>query len=681
MGDDMITITRNTLPLTILFVCGVHTSARAQAWDIQDCSSANQALVEEAAEFSYENRNHVFDEIDSVRANGNVHGYESISSAMRNRWINEIERARNGHVKFKCVSSLEDPCIVQTDASGQIVSVTFGETYSLIGDNIFDEVRLCPNNFGLIGGTPFSLGAHTISHELMHHVDGWGLFPHGPDGASNMQNPDSPSETIGVAMEHVALTPELRSSIAVGAVSSYDSSGHVRAFELTTENTSDYAAASTFAMSATQRNTNSVSCLTVDGTSGHNFAIPAVDINSSEADTYSIAFAYTAAAPYRTLDYVVDCTDVFLEFTESDNIATTVYSTYVDLDIDVDLASAPVLNSAYGTLYFTLTYDVTVTNTDNDTPASTFDVVMYYDDIWSGRSYVQTSQWVSSLAPSGSTTAQFSVDVLANATGTAPLGGSELYFVADGNAESLHDRDLSNNTVHLTVDSAYWRPDYRFASFEVSEAGLGLAEVQFSVVNAGPKAATRSSVAKILNPALVASFTIPALASTATSGKQRVTVPMAVAQCSSTSIAVVLDATARLVESDETNNTSSAIARTACLELVNWDALWGGRKLALTEEYLYNLDPEVLGQMESWMAYSARDMVDWYLQGSSNGPFLPTDWVTRYAHGFSSWENGTVVLTSVPSVNVLTLQDSAQVLMFSGSLWNHTATTVRSIVD
>jgi hypothetical protein len=84
----------------------------------------------------------------------------------------------------------------------------------------------------------------------------------------------------------------------------------------------------------------------------------------------------------------------------------------------------------------------------------------------------------------------FHLDVPTDPNCAGPDSATDVWFVADGNAESVHDR--GNNTVHIVVDQGYWRPDYAIRNVTWATTVLSPIVI-FSVRNVGPTRASHGT--------------------------------------------------------------------------------------------------------------------------------------------------------------------------------------------
>jgi hypothetical protein len=191
----------------------------------------------------------------------------------------------------------------------------------------------------------------------------------------------------------------------------------------------------------------------------------------------------------------------YVESNESNNSDSDTYYTGVDLSIAVEVAAPPVCQHGWrddvdvpgNYNWLLIPYRVFVTNLDKENTSPGVDIVMTYYDMWTSSSITsQDVVWLPSIEPT-ETEMQgrlFYLDVPTDDNCSGPTGAIDVSFIADGNAESIHDSDRSNNSVHFTVDANYWRPDYTIRN--ITQIGLGALGkfpsriISYAVRNIGP---------------------------------------------------------------------------------------------------------------------------------------------------------------------------------------------------
>lgn len=545
-------------PLSFLFfpllAAAVPSAASAITYTVS-CDLAattdDRALMQEAVEWLYEHRSEVLSEISSTRAQGNPHSYVAISSADAADWQVAVEDVYLGVVGVGCEYQGANYCSTSTTKLGWAGY----------------EPILCLDNFpNLVGNDPtqvFASTVGTLAHEITHVAIGH--LPHSGGATSSALNPGSAAETLGIAAEHLVLTHDLAPSIGRFQRSALPGDQLQIDVDVTLSNQNPYGEG-TSALTGADRSTATDLCLYVDGVLEETRSVTDVTADDFVVESFSFVIPGYDPAVGSSVEVqaVADCGNAFQEPDESNDSAQRTLDRSVDLVIEAELAAAPVF--VVGTLgsgdHFEVTFDVTATNLDSDTPSPGFDLT---SRTTSGSTWSYDVAQVGSLDPGASVTASFTVDVPATPTGSGVFGGgASAWFIADYAADDVHDRDRSNNSILLELDEDWYQPDYVIESLTYVPVGsAAVPSLVYVVRNQGPVAATSASdvtLASLGTPLFTDA--IPALGPlvSATPVAHQVTVPL----CGSRNFSVTADAGLAIAESDETNNVDGATVRNVC---------------------------------------------------------------------------------------------------------------------
>ncbi len=655
-------------PLTSLatLLLALLASAPASAIDFTSTcngtiTSTDRAAVVAAAAFLDEHRRDIWKEVKRDRNGANTYSYSSINESTYDDWSAEVDALLSGSVKIACFynGSILNRCTDTAPSDG-----TMGYTESFTDTHA--DVVLCFDNMRTFVNAPpvgslTALLIGTTAHELMHHVDGW--EDHGAGGTTNPNNPDTAAETIGVAAENLALSGQLQPyRDAYSVTSSGDAIDVTLDWSVGNENPLAGLGLMGSATAGPDRNPGFATCLLVDGSraSLQNLAAVAGSTNVTGTPFNLTLDGYRPGYPTRTVSVFADCNAALSEWDEDDNTTSLTINSEVDIAIDVALAARPEFHSAMVSdvevpgwyHWYTLTYAATVTNLDSEMPAPSFDVQLLYDDMWTGDAYAERATTVSGLAAGGQTTITWTVDVPTDAAGSGPTWAIDTYWIADWDAESLHDPDRSNNTAHITIDADYWKPDYRIVSVEAggtfdpslpslplfgggsSGSGSPIPRTLYvaTVRNEGPVDATVASLLQTTSSdGTTRNVSVPALAVLAEDSTTAFL--LAELACGQQTYDLMADGTDLIDENDEDDNALRVTVGEACPDLTRLD-LHPDIQMPLIIDDTAWIDDAIarnLVEVEYWAEW-ATHFVDWLLASQSNGPFLPVDWLTRWDH-------------------------------------------------
>lgn len=675
---------------------GTATAAEA-ALDIKNgCDSeltaADRATLEDAADWLDENRDLILDEIERDRAGADVYGYEEIDATTFASWSDELDEMLAGGIDINCHydGSTLNRCTNDAPNDGTL-GYTCANDFFCDTLDLFDQIHMCPDNIRwaqTVNGantTELALWVATLAHELMHHEDG--SEDHGPDGATDPRDPDSMAETIGTAAENVILSGQLDPASRGRELAASTGTLHAVDVSYQVYNENTHSGVGLIALSNVDRNPASQLCLLVDGAEVDSTTLAAIAGASSTAGTplsFSVP-AYDVAHETYEISLFADCNDAISETDEDDNLASFTFSTALDLAVEVELAEAPVLNHAYRADvavpgwydWFTLTYAAVVTNLDSELTSPPVDMHLIYNDMWTGDTYADTEQAVPSLAPGASTTLLFEVDVPTDAAGNGPTTPIDTHWRLDWDAESVHDSDLGNNYVGITIDTDYWQPDYRISSVESDGGpeltgfgirppllggahgfgGLALTQELSAVVeNFGPVAGEVGSILALTDSmgTRVQSAITAALGVRESSAALSVTAPYTI--CETEAYSLTADANLDIPENDEDNNTAAVTVGHSCPDLTGV-LLPAEIELPIFIDVMEWYDPTATGYIETDIVRWHEEFIDWILAGQSNGPFLPDVWISQFDHRLTIFADHQWMLLSQANLPVLATGD------------------------
>ncbi len=444
-------------------------------------SAADEQLIRDAYYFAYEHQSHMWEEIetDLQRKDREKCNYDNIATEFRSRFTAEMEK-----VTVICEGSI---CSNDRTRLGHC-GIQAYEKWILP-----NRIRVCVENIrdtasgnqsgGVILGAPvftfaeaatFAAMAGTIAHEVMHHADGW--RGHGGAG-SNPTNPVGPAMTVGVAMEHIALSPDLTPIIENVDISVVDDSYQITA-TIEMRNLNEYSGpCGTIPLSGKKRNETAVLSVFFGGLyeGWKHMCVHGGDAVRAQFTYHSSTLAELPDW-YLDIQAVADSENEIWELSEDNNTATRSISLHSDLSIrnvqPTGYNIVPATSARPG--WRSLEFEVRVTNLDFDIPTVPTTLILYYDHMWADPGILgRQEQEVRSLEPHESETFNFTVDVplegefgLFNDDGTVTLD-----FVLDEN-RWVGDRDRSNNRWTMIIDDDYFRPDYQIAILDVEFESL-----------------------------------------------------------------------------------------------------------------------------------------------------------------------------------------------------------------
>ncbi len=448
----------------------------------------DRELFEVAADLMDRYRHAVEDHINRTIISGNLDNYTVIDEATMDDWRGAVDDMLDGTIKLACEYDTTDRCANDDDLFGWENEVFPGSIHVCI-ENVRDFTSQQ-------SGSPLALLAGTLSHELMHTVDGF-LTGHGGDGSS-VTNPSTDAETIGVAMEHLILTPDLDATIRGVEIDCCDHNDDaVVTFDVLVRNLNAEADTQVRPLSGATRNTQSVLRVEVDGQTERR-SIDALDGSASEVQSFVFHLPPHEVAGDGIHDIVAiaDIDDLFFESNERNNTDEATVSTSVDLSLGIEVTAPPRCHiqeyraDATPAGYYdwiAIPYRAEVVNLDPANTSPRVDIVMTYEDMWSnGSTPGQVAVWSDSLPPYERDHVYFTLEIPTDPDCSGPLAGTQVWFEADGNDETINDVDRGNNTVYLLVDADYWRPDYVIRDVSSAAADLDARTLNFAVRNIGP---------------------------------------------------------------------------------------------------------------------------------------------------------------------------------------------------
>ncbi len=459
---------------------------------------------------------------DSI-ARGNPDSYLFIDSNIMDDWREVVDKVANGDIKIACEFNpsskkcRDNPLTLGWNA----INYLNNPRVHICMDNIQNQAQIDNPTVAVenVYGASVSLLAGTLAHEFMHSAVRFeghgGLFG---GGTSNATNPQTVAESIGVAMDNLVLTPDLKATITSVNASligndSYGGSDYDMSVNVKVENRNLYAdiglrsIQDAFANKGS-RNGSSNLTLEIDGIVIDKKTVNPLGGLGLEIKNYqAIIPAYFAGGDgERNILASADSDNLYVESNELNNIDTGIYNTATDLSIGVEVAAPPVCYSEFRDdlevpgwyTWFDIPYRVIVTNLDQEKSAPGVDLVMEYDSVMTSSSKtIQQVVWLTSFDPGESKEEFYSVEVPANSSCSLPLRQTQVVFTADGNNPSIHDSDLSNNSKIFTIDTGYWKADYVVRN--ITHIGIGYSPgsssrvISYSIRNIGPTNASNGT--------------------------------------------------------------------------------------------------------------------------------------------------------------------------------------------
>lgn len=630
-------------------------SARAQSFSYtDDCesrlSSSDEVLVEEAylAAYRYQDRMWNEIEVDSARpAQPNPCGpadaadalcasfqqqrcyYSAVPDNHRDKWTEAMD-----HVEVNCDSN---KCATSSSLYG-FCGLAAWDLYPS------DKILVCVSNIRAVASSlnnslssdavaagTFAKLAGTIAHEIMHQADGWQGHP---TGSTDYTSPNTSAESVGVAMEHVLLSPDLSTSIQSIAVA-WNGSAYSVTVDGTIYNLNEYSgpAGTTPFSQRVRNNTYARMALYLDGAQFDYLYQAPIAGGATSSFSYSFDVAAASGDGLHQLTVVTDDLDNIWELDEDNNEATRTFSIATDLAVDVEIAGpystgvkALVKNGVPSTAtYRRLTYNVTVTNRADAFASPPTELLIQYDNMWNSGSLSSVLESVSALEPGAATTYSFSVDVpvtFGNVTGV-----TDVYVTVDAD-QALPDSDRNNNSVHLAIDNAYFKPDYRI-SLEALTIDGTTATAAYTVKNIGPEPGTAYSwVGFYVNGALGTSLFTNKLAVATSASASLTSFFPGIENLSSHDLSftflVKADCTGSIVENNEDNNTESlTVTVPGVTFLRDLERADGWISTTINESDWQRFIPESADMIFDQMFDGYTDAASWYFANAGNGPFIP----------------------------------------------------------
>ena len=534
-------------------------------------TGADRNLFEDAVDLIDEYRTAVEAHINDSRAAGNPNRYSFIDGALMDDWRDTVDNLVDGNVEIACEynAMLLNTCAANPGRMGLESDIQPGRIHVCI-----DNLRAFADNpsgstTNPVPGSRVALLAGTMSHELMHIVDG--LFVGHTNGTS-ARRPATPAETIGVAMEHVILTPDLDATIRSLEIDCCQNGEAILAFDVLLKNMNAEANIGLRPASLRVQNGQSTLQAEVDGQVQQQ-TVGA--LNGSASTTLQFEFRVPAleVAGDGIYDIVAsaDIANMFFESSERNNVDEATVSTAVDLALDVEVAAAPECHSleyreditpAGYYSWIEIPFRAEVTNLDQQNTAPRVDIVMTYDDMWTGTSLSsQQIVWADSLSPQDRDQITFHLEVPTNPACSGPTGGTQVWFDADGNAATLNDTDRSNNRVELLINGDYWRPDYAVREVAPLGAGNGSRTISYAVRNIGPAVNFNGGPValpstEIVDPSETTMYFSAFLHGLGPGEQQVFETTLPVADCGDVSYLLIADSQDVVDEYDELNNVS-----------------------------------------------------------------------------------------------------------------------------
>jgi hypothetical protein len=482
-----------TIPclLVAVYCIGISGVARSELRFSNKCdnqvSAADRRLIEDAfdvvAEYKYAVERHIGASIE----NRNPYSYMFIDSNKFNRWRESVDEVERGDIKIACeYNATSQYCRNNTDRLGRnYPNLLNDHRVNLCLTNIRNMAR---GNNSDVDSYPaeVALTAGSLAHELMHFHDG--LESH--KGETDPKNPKTIAETIGVAMEHLVLTPDLEATItsvddSLDGNDSFSGSEYALSIDVKVVNRNPYADSSLEAISDATINDPNANAyelnLVIDGNVVTTESIRSLNGLDYEIENFQVTVpAYVpGGSSERIISTTADPDNRYVESDEKNNIDTVSFDTAVDLSVAVEVAAPPRCQSLEGRdgllgqySWFEIPYRVTVTNLDQDNSAPGADLVMEYENkVTSWVTPIERVIWLTAFEPAGTQEGLFAVEVPADDNCSAPLRDTRVTFTIDGNSHSIHDTNRADNTEVIIVNADYWRPDYTVRN--IQQVGIG----------------------------------------------------------------------------------------------------------------------------------------------------------------------------------------------------------------
>lgn len=295
-----------------------------------------------------------------------------------------------------------------------------------------------------------------------------------------------------------------------------------------------------------------------------------------------------------------------------------------DLGLSVELGGPLTTNTITGAR--SLLFVATVQNVHDEERSSAATLRLQQAlTIGGATSTTSTTAAIPALEPGASREVTFTVALPASGSG----GTWEIALDWDVSIDSGQcDENSGPHAASLRFGESYLAPDY---VPEVLALDTALGAVTVKVTNAGPVAATRSSVLRVTDyeSGSTAARSVPALSW----GQHRtytVTVSIAVSEYEVRMITAAVDANAQIAEGDHEHNGDAIVGEDNNTAF----AMYGGSRMRdlLTSTLAYAHDrfapgfeppPVIEEDLVEW-SYTPTDWIDLYFRNSGNGPIDPT---------------------------------------------------------
>ena len=428
-------------------------------------SNTELQAMKDAHSFIVQHANRILEEIEIDRNGSNNHLYTKIDASDKRGWLNELKKT----IKVNCETRI---CRNNRGQMGRC----YWPSDDWFPENISPGNRIiqCPGNQLRMAQQqnssylPIAIGS--MAHEIMHQVDGFeGLVEFGSPSV-----PITSAETIGVAAEHLALTPDLEVTITDLKLGIYGGENitettnsiiklndYVLRFKVTVKNINPWSGTArvTVGLSGDDRNSSSILCVKLNGKTQEEGSIRALSSNNSQTIHFITKLNIEDAVKGKyVLEAIADAAEQLTEYNETNNSDSKSIGIFSDLVITNEIAGpytehSQVFHSNDGReteekkRWNTLTYVYTISNIGSLVCPPT-DILFKYDDMWTSTP-LKTKEEFSTpiLEPGKSYTNTVDVDIPVNSTGGID-GNTNLYFIIENTENTIYDYDVSNNVIH-----------------------------------------------------------------------------------------------------------------------------------------------------------------------------------------------------------------------------------------
>lgn len=395
----------------------------------------------------------------------------------------------------------------------------------------FNKIRICLGNITRTAGdnnsnvsqgnasktateaATFAKVAGAIAHEIMHKADKW--EGHGGQPTDPVY-PEKSAATVGVAMEHVALSPDLVPAIENitttwierMTVPGWTGSGYLVEITGSVNNKNIMSGpAGTVPFSGRFRNNNSNIRISM-GSWDETTRVVGIDGGETiDVRTFFDVPTYSITDGVADVIVTADVNNELWELDEDNNTATSTHSLVSDLAIEnvvIDGRYEDYLPEYEGdlpvpeyTLWRELNYKVTIRNIGIITTMPST-VKLYYDDMRTDNDYRdRKEQDIGALSPGESTVLEFSVNVPLDGTLDNLTVGERMHlrWVVNEDHE-VPEEEFSNNSWEIAFGENYFAPDYQVEIMELEFSG-GEAVLHCRAANLGPEPGPRRYRAKL----------------------------------------------------------------------------------------------------------------------------------------------------------------------------------------